>query len=220
MPRLSLLWGRCADGYELVAPPRGKTLAEGGGSVTAAEIAASLVVRRRSARLSFRQVRFCRTGAQPLYKRLANISPTPQGALSFIEAFGLLANRRSESVGDVLSHRAAIRMLLAAARRDDWETIELWLIDNGTVVRSRFAIGFADDGRPEVLHQPTTLISAIYLQLLQDKAAGTQYKRCKRPGCPEYFYYGPNTGRRETAEYCTPSCRTKHFLMKRSQANG
>ncbi len=46
------------------------------------------------------------------------------------------------------------------------------------------------------------------------KTGGKQYKRCLRPGCGEYFYYGSKTRKRSTALYCTDTCQKAHAYMK------
>lgn len=164
------------------------------------------------------KVRFAK---EPLYKRLAICADDDEGALDFVREFGFLgrADARREPVAMICDHIRAVRWLLDATKREDWSAVNDWLEKNRRLVDPRVVIGHDEDGRHQVRYQPVSLIGALYLQLLQDKSSGARYKRCKRPGCSTVFYYGPNTGRRETADYCGNTCRVKHFLeMQKEQA--
>ena len=76
------------------------------------------------------------------------------------------------------------------------------------------ALGHDDAGRPQLEFRPRTLVGFIYAQLIQDYTGGIHYKRCIRPGCGEFFYYGPTTRKRSTALYCNPTCQKAHAYQK------
>ena len=72
--------------------------------------------------------------------------------------------------------------------------------------------------RPELFYRPSNLLSAIYLQALQDASGGAELQKCHRPGCPNYFQVGPGTGRprlNRGVAYCEPKCQKAHAYMKK-----
>ncbi len=74
--------------------------------------------------------------------------------------------------------------------------------------------------RPDLYYRPGSLLSAIYLQALQDASGGAELQKCDRPGCPKYFQVGPGTGRprlNRGVAYCTPKCQKAHAYMKRKE---
>jgi len=68
--------------------------------------------------------------------------------------------------------------------------------------------------QPRLFFQPRDLLGAAYLQLMQDAAQGAILRLCARPGCGEWFYYGPGTKHRETALYHSPRCQKAHAYLK------
>jgi hypothetical protein len=152
-----------------------------------------------------------------------------------VSKFGLLrSDGRRERVADICDHIRTIRWLLDAAKGEEWDAINLWLkgfhlVANGerqrlrlsksrVPIRREFLIGSDKNGRPRIEEAPPTLVEALYLQLLQDATGSKDAKLCRRPGCGEWFYYGPKTGRRSTGEYCSDGCRVKHFIEKKEQS--
>jgi hypothetical protein len=114
-----------------------------------------------------------------------------------------------------------VRRLIAQAEKGDWEKIAESIEEEGDLARfpGRIElsglIGYNEARQPHLEFRPRTLIGFIKAQLIQDFTTGAQYKLCKRPGCGEYFYFGPGTRKRNTAEYCSRKCQGAHAYEKR-----
>ena len=67
--------------------------------------------------------------------------------------------------------------------------------------------------RPQPQIIPSTLLGAMYIQVLDELTNALKFKRCKQ--CPNWFSYGPGTGRRETKEFCSNRCRVAWNREKR-----
>ncbi len=115
------------------------------------------------------------------------------------------------------------RRLIALTKKGNWEKISEWLdVPKEEDIAPRRpppigfvgAIGFDGAGRPQLEFRPRSLDEFIFTQLFQDYTSGAQYKRCIRPGCGSYFYYGSGTGKRNTAIYCSAKCQKAHQYMK------
>ncbi len=193
-------------------------------------------IKRRGGKLVYKSVRFEK---EPIYKKLAATEPTPDGALAFVQKFGFLCSvARRERVEDIYNHIQTMQWLLNALRDDERVAINLWLKgfywveDSGdkehplklgkgkarAPVRRGLQIGGDEVDRPQLKEDPPTLIEALYLQCLQDETGSKDSKLCRRPGCGNWFYYGPNTGRRSRAKYCSERCRVKHFVERKEQS--
>jgi hypothetical protein len=155
---------------------------------------------------------------EALYRQLADCPETPEGVLDFVRKFGLLHNLTREPVDRICHEIKVMRSAVDAADRRDWPALGSWLDQS----ENRRALGveatFAhepDDPRPSLFFRPRDLISAMYLQLLQDATTSAQLKKCARPGCGRWFKYGAGTKRRSTAEYCEPACQAAHAHVRR-----
>ena len=162
-----------------------------------------------------------------LYERLVKMSPE-----KFVKTYGLLWSRKggrrgAEIIdmdleeGSVESRtiRAAqreLKQLLAAKKRDNWHAARKWMQERPRVQLGA-VIGEDEAGRPQLEFQPRNLFGFIVAQLIQDWSGGAQYKFCKRPGCPEYFYFGAGTAHRNTAKYCSKRCQMAHAYQERSK---
>jgi len=160
-----------------------------------------------------------------IYRHLASFEPTASGARDFANLFGLLQGRRSYSVLFFIRAVENMRALLRLSEEKDWPTISQWAIQNGKAIRftADFQINDRPDARPNdrprFFFQPMTLIDAIYAKFFEDLEAGAAPMRlCARPGCGNWFKYGPGTGHRETAKYCSHKCQGAHSYQKRRDA--
>jgi hypothetical protein len=159
-----------------------------------------------------------------LCRRIAQFEDTPAGALQFVARHGFMfrANTRSESAALICSHIQIARVLVRAADARDWTKITGWLekaYKGGRGV-GRLGVVFetaADTSRPALHLRPANLWEAAVVQLLEEISSGRPLKHCKRPGCPEWFTYGPGTDHRETALYCSSKCQNAHTYMKRKE---
>jgi hypothetical protein len=146
-----------------------------------------------------------------LYEHLVRRSPD-----DFVNTYGLLWTRgRRESVDYFVRRQHAVAELLTAKKTDDWDAAKIWFEYNPEAVRLVAVLGEDEAGRPQLEFQPRNLLGFIVAQLIQDWTSGATYKWCKRPACPEWFYYGPGTAHRETAQYCSQTCKAAHFYERK-----
>jgi hypothetical protein len=151
-----------------------------------------------------------------LYERFAAARGV-EGMKAFAEKYGLLRRGNREGIDDMLALRRAVRKLLAAKKADAWDKARTWFKDFPEAARLTAKIGEDEAGRPQLEFEPRDLFGFMVAQLVQDWATGATYRWCDRPGCDEFFYYGPGTGRRETARYCSPKCQASHAYMTRKE---
>ncbi len=167
-------------------------------------------------------------GVDGLWRRLAKTTKTPRGALNFVSTYGFLhrKNAKEETVASIKDAIETARILSALYDKNDWVKVADWLNEAGR--DSMFGLGGigrlgivfrAEQGaeRPELNFRPGSLWSAILVQYLDDMSGGAELRECIRPGCPEWFKFGPGTGRRETARYCSPKCQQAHAYKKRKE---
>ena len=131
---------------------------------------------------------------------------------------GFLRAEGRESVARINNEIKVARFLVATIDREDWSTLDHWLLENRDVMRLNPEFR-QEEGwpRPDLFFRPRDLLDAIYLQALQNATSGTDLRKCERPGCPEYRAVGPGTGRWRTKRkvwYCSPKCQKAHAYMK------
>jgi hypothetical protein len=150
-----------------------------------------------------------------LYHRLADRRSTEKGALDFVRQFGFLKGESSESVEFICEQIKIFRHLISLKQSQKWGGIRYWLSRNSEFIRLNPELLAGDP--PEVFFRPSTLLDAIYLQFFEDLSSGANLRLCKRPGCREWFKYGPGTLHRNTAQYCSPKCQNAHKYAKRKE---
>ena len=135
--------------------------------------------------------------------------------------FGLLGSGFSEpGLGeeDLANWRASIASMerlvdvIDAGRRD--EACELF----NKHVRPRLSarIEHEPGRRPQPQMIPFSLEGTMYIQLLDELTNTLSFKKCK--WCPNWFSYGPGTGRRESKEFCFDRCRVAWNREKKRRA--
>ena len=142
-----------------------------------------------------------------LYARLVKMPPK-----KFVKEYGLLWSRRGgksggETIQNIRLAQRELKKLLAAKKRDDWEAARKWMEKRPNISQLNATIGEDEAGRPQLEFRPKHLFGFIVAQLIQDWSSGAEYKFCKRPGCPEYFYFGAGTAHRRTAKYHSKKCQ-------------
>ena len=160
-----------------------------------------------------------------LWQRLAKAKKSTRGALDFVSQYGFLDREKADEmeVSKITEAIGTARQLVVLNDKNDWKTVADRLDAAGQ--NSLFGIGgvgrlgvllTADPGaaRPALRFRPGSLLSAILVQYLDDVTGGAELRECARPGCTEWFKYGPGTNRRETARYCTPKCQKADAYMK------
>jgi hypothetical protein len=73
----------------------------------------------------------------------------------------------------------------------------------------------SEDGHAELLQDPDSLGSALWLQFAESITAGTRFRKCK--ACGEWFAL-PRQGTRSTREYCSDVCRVRTYRQRQEQA--
>ena len=147
-----------------------------------------------------------------LYETLVRMSPE-----KFVNTYGLLWSRgRRETVEEVRLAQREVKKLLAAKKRDDWDAAKKWMQKTPRVIQLDGVIGEDEKtGLPQLEFQPRHLLGFIVAQLIQDWSGGAEYRFCKTPGCPEWFYFGAGTDHRMTAEYHNKKCNLAHAYQRR-----
>lgn len=151
-----------------------------------------------------------------LYARLAECLPTSEGALSFVDRFGLLRAGDREPVAGVCAAIEAARALIATRDAGDIHTLTQWMTEPGNAAAMALrpslapaaAVHSRRDRSPyDLILSPRDLYSAIFFQFFRDYTENRSLRKCARRGCGEWFQFGPGTRHRNTAVYCSPSCQ-------------
>lgn len=233
MPKMKLFWARDWEGYRIepatpAAPPPRRSRRErvarafgphGTGIVAGASQAIITEGGTPTAVVgnSGKMREYDALSIDGLYEQLAVVRDD-DSLLAFVNKFGLLT---PGSIGDIdyMVHEArVVRSLIDAKKRRDWSVLSGWLDNNAHVIR---LTGERLPGkRPELFFRPRTLRDAIYLQFFEDLSGGAKLKLCERPGCGNWFKYGPGTKppRRKTARYCSPKCHKAHAYQEKVQS--
>lgn len=72
--------------------------------------------------------------------------------------------------------------------------------------------------RPQLRVAPTDLLNGLWIQLAEAVSADLKIRRCDFPICGTPFAYGPGTGRRSSARYCSPKCQKAHEYQIRKES--
>jgi hypothetical protein len=230
---MSLLWFRDQKGYtakrvqrkQTIAPPPGPPSFFGrqvrvGPTIFTEHVPETrdVIVRngyKNNNKPELERIKLQRT---PLWRELLRQPRNASGALDFVSTYGFLLHpqRQSEDVSEIIKIMDALKELDAAALREDWDFLNLWLIHNKKLIPTRLTIEHdPETGREILVHTPEDLRAALFLQLLRDRTHCVTFADCERKGCLNSFYYGPGTGRRESAKFCSDPCRVKSFELKR-----
>jgi hypothetical protein len=162
-----------------------------------------------------------------LCRRLADCPKTNEAVIGFVSRFGPLFGPDPEPLSEIYDAIDVAQGLVALAETEDWHSIAVWLdkawIDAlpsqaGGIGRLGIAFSKAGNERPRLQLQPPNLFHAALVQFLEEVSSGGPLRRCRLPTCPEWFTYGPHTGRRETALYCSPRCQNAHTYLKRKES--
>ena len=145
-----------------------------------------------------------------MFMEFARCEQTPESAKAFADKYGLLVSPNKPM--PLIEFDSWITVMVSA--------LELWEAGLKTQDLSGLIFGFNaradmqahvrfnrswDDSHPALYIVPNNLLAAMWLQFAQAVSTQTDLRRCLH--CPTWFTYGPGTGRRKTAFYCSDRCR-------------
>jgi hypothetical protein len=205
MPKLSLEWPRGLNGYEVRYGRSSPSYLESDEPGKDPYIA----------RLGEKIETYDCMKIAGLYERLACSPPNEKGALAFVKIHGFLKRKTSEKVRQICDAIREVAPLVRAKHKGDWAKLASWAKEKGDSIRVVPVL--IDGSPPQLFYRPASLYDAIFLQFFEDLSTGASLKHCKRPGCPEWFKFGPGTSHRSTAEYCSAKCQNAHKYAKRKE---
>ena len=151
-----------------------------------------------------------------LFMEFAHIEPTPAGVLQFANRHGLLWEKPKGQLEDEIT----IRTWVKHSRRMR-AAVEMWEFDRKrgkipTVIKAISQVSWpragvhlepiGDNPMMATFHlKAENLHELMWLQFAWAVSQNAQVRRCAQ--CPSWFLHGPETGRRETAVYCSTVCR-------------
>jgi len=145
---------------------------------------------------------------------------TTDDALNFVKVWGFLhsCDADYEHVSDILSAARLAQALLKGADKQNWSKLAAALARHpGSIATLGVQLSTGPAAHPRLWLRPANLFQGMQVQFLDELCRAAQLKRCGLPTCRKFFEYGPGTKHRETAHYCSISCKGKHVYMKRTQ---
>src|SRR5262249_35479431 len=73
----------------------------------------------------------------------------------------------------------------------------------------------ASDASPQLRFLPSSLLDALWLQVVQELAGGATVRQCRH--CGRWFETGAGTGRRLDATFCSDQHRIDYNSLRRSR---
>lgn len=209
---------KCRDGYEIVTRRPRLLTTRGARELSNMPLTTSLVA------ASERFDRYSPFDHFPaLFAKFADTAPSAEGIRRFANNFGLPSGSANgdaikESLNQILMQQAAMRRALALFEKGDVQGLLRQLragqqSSAGTSGRARLELRLGDDGKLVTVLVPSSLIQAMWIQLMLHAASDAQLFRCEQCGDP--FVVGTGTGRRSTAKYCTGACKTAAFKSRK-----
>ena len=198
MQNLVFKWQRCRDGYEIRHDRHGL---------------ASL--HARSDEYAAIQPIHSRTGHTALFRQFAEMKPSDKAFRDFATEFGVLHAPHNESgLSEWYSEQSTLRISLGkSSPGKPLNSKALAPVFNGTERYLRLTVRIWDN---DLMLEPESLRDAMWAQFALALTKGERQKACEL--CKTWFAYGPGTGRRETAMYCSPKCQKAHTYQLRKDA--
>jgi hypothetical protein len=192
---------RCIDGYRLLPAEKPKRA-----NASAILIAKEERFEPMSARLDpYEPLRIER-----LFTRFAEVKDGAS-ALRFLGAFGYPLSDDGWTLAPMLRAAAAMREAIAALKADDRKML-LHLFAEAGIGRLTTELRLID-GAFAIVLVPTSLLQAMWIQFAQVVVSGAAIASCEQ--CGAIFPTGTGTGRRNTARFCSDSCRKAHLYQRR-----
>lgn len=148
-----------------------------------------------------------------LFQILAETPKNEEGYLKFANSYGLLTGREAEPLDTWYVKIDSLRIAVENWREGEFPVLIDTFSNHGFTqisVRLVEVVGF---DRPQLFVTPDTLYTALWIQFAEAISADLKIRECAWCGKP--FPYGPGTGRRTTATYCSPKCQKAHSYKKR-----
>jgi hypothetical protein len=151
-----------------------------------------------------------------LFREFAEIPLTPDGVLAFANKYGFYDDLSTKDGVPIIRWYSAIKLMNHIVRlwkyNDEEELIDYFKrLDLG-----RASLKFEKSPRTGSLAlylEPKTLISAMWLQLVEVITSNVGIQKCAR--CTTWFRYGTGTGRRSTSQYCSDNCRKSAYKHRK-----
>ena len=151
-----------------------------------------------------------------LYRHFARIETEDQ-ALEFANKWGLLTKRDgSEEVKTFLQEADFFRKALKQSHPSRKKNIPEFNIEVRSPVFANLTASIIIDasGRPKLDILPNNLLDALWLQLAQTLASGTDIRTCQL--CGQYFEVGSGSKKRLDARFCSDEHRVQFHSRRRS----
>ena len=196
MENIAFTWERCLDDYEII-----EEIFSDHRSVK--------LFRPKSARFeSYHPLDF----HPGLFRQFAALTPDPNDPavfLDFANTWGLLMHARSDE-SPATWYAEHESMCVAIRACDEGQKNDLTnIFDRVSEVRPTLRIRSG-----VTVFEPDNLRDAMWIQLAMATARNQKFKICRY--CQTWFPYGPGTGHRSTALYCSPKCQ-KAFSYQMSK---
>ena len=157
-----------------------------------------------------------------LYRVLAEMPATSEGVLRFFSIYGPMrpiTEKKPYFVEECQDFIKTIRKAVRLADEEKWAVLMEHMPQFsriGKIGKTSAIFTYSDqDERPHLWFQPMNLANAILLEFMQDCVRDTQLRQCEF--CHIWFKFGPGTGRRNTARYCSSKCQSAHAYIQRKK---
>jgi len=193
---------RCIDGYRLVPAEKPK-------GVSAADI---LLAKDEH----FEPMSIHLEAYEPLkisdhlFARFAKVNDGPS-ALQFVNTFGYPLADMSWGLAPMLQAAASMREAIAALQADDRKML-LHLFADFRIGQLTTQLRLID-GAFAIVLVPFSLKQAMWVQFAQVAVSGAAIASCEQ--CGSLFTTGTGTGRRNTARFCSDTCRKANHYQRR-----
>ena len=151
-----------------------------------------------------------REEAPDIHRKFANLSPTPESILGFINEFGFLGSLHSSEdqtkeqfalTRDAINN---VKTILSFLDTEGESSRVSKMYNEYVAPHMTVRIDDSNPNRKKTCIFPRTLISLIWLNVAEEICDGVKWKQCKQ--CPTWFVLGRKAGTRRKV-FCSPKCR-------------
>ena len=193
-------WEKCPNGYKII----NKDELE--------------IVIPKSHRIKIYRPLNIRTEKLAPFHVFADMARTHDGVIDFANNFGLLFKDRFNLVSEFYEYSQTMHS--AVQSWHDGNIDDLIGLFDSQIGRWAGQISVtlnknSEEDQPELRIQSRELLHALWLQFAEAVSTGLCIKHCQ--WCRKAFPYGPDTGHRNTATYCSPKCQKAHYYRTRQE---